>query len=111
MDTSALHQAGFDNAVASLGTSLTEEHAQLLSRYFKEAILSYDGDGAGIAAAQRAIPILEKAGLKVRVLRVTGAKDPDEFIKAYGRDAFARLLDKSENQVDYRLASCKANST
>ena len=103
MDTISLHQAGFDSAVASLGTALTEEHAQLLSRYFKQAIISYDGDGAGVAAAQRAIPILEKAGLKVRVLRVTGAKDPDEFIKKYGRDAFARLLDKSENQVDYRL--------
>ena len=103
MDTISLHQAGFDSAVASLGTALTEEHAQLLSRYFKQTIISYDGDGAGAAAAQRAIPILEKAGLKVRVLRVTGAKDPDEFIKRYGRDAFARLLDKSENQVDYRL--------
>ena len=108
MDTIALHQADFDNAVASLGTSLTEEHAQLLSRYFKEAVISYDGDKAGIAAAQRAIPLLEKAGLKVKVLRVTGAKDPDEFIKAYGRDAFARLLDKSENQVDYRLAQIQA---
>ena len=103
MDTISLHQAGFDSAVASLGTSLTEEHAQLLSRYFKEAVISYDGDGAGVAAAQRAIPLLEKAGLKVRVLQVTGAKDPDEFIKAYGREAFARLLDQSENQVDYRL--------
>ena len=104
MDTIALHQAGFDNAVASLGTALTEEHGQLLSRYFKEAVISYDGDEAGIKAAQRAIPILEKAGLKVKVLRVTGAKDPDEFIKAYGRDAFAKLIDQSENQVDYRLA-------
>ena len=104
MDTISLHQAGFDSAVASLGTALTEEHAQLLSRYFKEAVLAYDGDGAGISAAQRAIPLLEKAGLKVKVLRMSGAKDPDEFIKAYGRDAFARLLDKSENQVDYRLA-------
>ena len=103
MDTISLHQAGFDNAVASLGTALTEEHAQLLSRYFKEAILSYDGDGAGVAAAQRAIPLLEKAGLKVRVLHITGAKDPDEFIKTYGRDAFAKILDRSENQVDYRL--------
>ena len=108
MDTISLHQAGFDSAVASLGTSLTAEHAQLLSRYFPEAIISYDGDGAGIAAAQRAIPLLEKAGLKVRVLRVTGAKDPDEFIKAYGRDAFARLLDQSENQVDYRLDQLRA---
>jgi len=104
MDTIALHQAGFDSAVASLGTSLTEEHAQLLSRYFKEAILAYDSDKAGVAAAQRAIPLLEKAGLKVKVLRMTGAKDPDEFIKTFGRDAFGRLLDQSENQVDYRLA-------
>ena len=107
MDTIALHQGGFDNAVASLGTSLTAEHAQLLSRYFKEVVISYDGDGAGVAAAQRAIPLLEKAGLKVSVLKVTGAKDPDEFIKAYGRDAFARLLDQSENQVDYRLDQLK----
>lgn len=104
MDTISLHQAGFDSAVASLGTALTEEHSQLLSRYFKEAVIAYDGDGAGIKAAQRAIPILEKAGLKVKVLRVAGAKDPDEFIKAYGREAFAKLLDQSENQVDYRLA-------
>ena len=108
MDTISLHQAGFDSAVASLGTSLTAEHAQLLSRYFPEAIISYDGDGAGIAAAQRAIPLLEKAGLKVRVLRVSGAKDPDEFIKAYGPDAFLKLLDQSENQVDYRLDQLKA---
>ena len=104
MDTIALHQAGFDSAVASLGTSLTEEHAQLLSRYFKEAVISYDGDGAGVAAAQRAIPLLEKAGLKVRVLRMRGAKDPDELIKKYGPEAYGRLLDQSENQVDYRLA-------
>ena len=88
MDTIALHQGGFDSAVASLGTALTEEHGQLLSRYFKEAVIAYDGDGAGVAAAQRAIPILEKAGLKVKVLRMQGAK----------------LLDQSENQVDYRLA-------
>ena len=104
MDTISLHQAGFDSAVASLGTALTEEHGQLLARYFKEAVIAYDGDGAGVAAAQRAIPLLEKAGLKVRVLRMHGAKDPDEFIKAYGRDAFVKLLDQSENQVDYRLA-------
>ena len=104
MDTISLHQAGFDSAVASLGTALTEEHGQLLARYFKEAVIAYDGDGAGVAAAQRAIPLLEKAGLKVKVLRMQGAKDPDEFIKSYGREAFARLLDQSENQMDYRLA-------
>ena len=103
MDTIALHQAGFDSAVASLGTSLTEEHAQLLSRYFKDAVISYDGDGAGVAAAQRAIPLLEKAGLKVKVLRMQGAKDPDELIKKSGPEAYRRLLDQSENQVDYRL--------
>ena len=103
MDTISLHQAGFDSAVASQGTALTPEHAQLLSRYFPEAIIAYDGDGAGVSATQRAIPLLERAGMKVRVLRVTGAKDPDEFIKQFGRDAFLRLLDQSENQVDYRL--------
>ena len=107
MDTIALHQAGFDNAVASLGTALTEEHGQLLARHFQEAVIAYDGDGAGVKAAQRAIPILEKAGMKVKVLRMTGAKDPDEFIKAYGRGAFAKLLDQSENQVDYRLAQLR----
>lgn len=103
MDTIALHQAGFDCAVASLGTALTADHAQLLARYTKEAVIAYDGDGAGVAAAQRAIPLLEKAGLKVKVLRMRGAKDPDEFIKAYGRDAFAKLLDESENHIEYRL--------
>ena len=103
MDTISLHQAGFGNAVASLGTSLTAEHAQLLSRYFKEAVIAYDGDAAGVSAAQRAIPLLNRAGLSVKVLRMQGAKDPDEFIKARGRDAFAKLLDSSENEVDYRL--------
>ena len=103
MDTIALHQAGFDSAVASLGTSLTAEHAQLLARYFQHAVIAYDGDGAGVSAAQRAIPLLEKAGLSVRVLRMKGAKDPDEFIKKFGREAFGRLLDESENHIDYRL--------
>lgn len=103
MDTISLHQAGFDCAVASLGTALTPEHAQLLSRYTKEAIIAYDGDGAGVSAAQRAIPILEKTGMKVRVLRVKGAKDPDEFLKTYGPEAFAKLLDQSENHIEYRI--------
>lgn len=103
MDTISLHQGGFDYAVASLGTSLTEEHARLLAKYTKEVILSYDGDAAGVAAAQRAIGILSKVGLGVKVLKITGAKDPDEFIKKYGHNAFQRLLDGSENQIDYRL--------
>ena len=103
MDTISLHQAGFDCAVASLGTSLTAEHAQLLSKYTKEAVIAYDGDGAGVKAAQWAIPILEKTGIQVRVLQMRGAKDPDEFIKKFGREAFAKLLDQSENHIDYRL--------
>ena len=107
MDTIALHQAGFDCAVASLGTALTGEHALLISRYTKEAVIAYDGDGAGVAAAQRAIPLLEKAGLKVRVLQMRGAKDPDEFIKRYGREAFAKLLGESSNHVEYRLEQIK----
>ncbi len=111
MDTIALHQAGFDSAVASLGTSLTAEHAQLLARYFQDAVIAYDGDGAGVSAAQRAIPLLEKTGLKVRVLRMKGAKDPDEFIKKFGREAFAKLLDESENHVDYRLEQIRRKYT
>ena len=109
MDTISLHQAGFDCAVASLGTSLTQEHAHLLSRYTKEAVIAYDGDGAGVNAAQRAIPILEQTGIQVKVLQVRGAKDPDEFIKKYGPEAFARLLNESENHIAYRLGQIQQN--
>ena len=108
MDTIALHQGGFDCAVASLGTSLTEDHARLISRYTKEVILAYDGDAAGVNAAQRAIPILDKTGLHVRVLQMRGAKDPDEFIRKFGREAFQRLLDGSENQMEYRLEQLRS---
>ena len=103
MDTISLYQAGFDCAVASLGTALTADHAKLLSRFTKEVVICYDADTAGIQAANRAIPLLEKTGLKVRVLRVTGAKDPDEFIRKFGPDAFSRLLDQSESHVEYNL--------
>jgi len=103
IDVVSLHQAGFDSAVASLGTSLTPEQARLLSRYTNEVIIAYDNDGAGLKAAQRAIGILEQLDVKVRVLRMSGAKDPDEFIKLKGPDAFRNLLEASENQVDYRL--------
>ncbi|WP_294514326.1 DNA primase [uncultured Intestinimonas sp.] len=107
MDTLSLHQAGFDCAVASLGTALTADHAQLLSRYTKEVVIAYDGDGAGVSAAQRAIGLLEKTGMKVRVLRMKGAKDPDEFIGKYGPEAFAKLLDQSENHIEYRIDQVK----
>ena len=103
IDVVSLHQAGFDSAVASLGTSLTPEQARLLSRYTGEVIIAYDNDAAGQKAAQRAIGILEKLDLKVKVLRMSGAKDPDEFIQRKGADAFRNLLSESENQVDYRL--------
>ena len=104
MDTISLYQAGFDCAVASLGTSLTADHAKLLSRFTKEVVICYDSDQAGVQAAERAIPLLEKTGLKVRVLRVTGAKDPDEYIKTFGPEAFGRLLDRSENYMEYNLS-------
>ena len=107
MDTLSLHQAGFDCAVASLGTALTADHAQLLARYTKEVVIAYDGDGAGVSAAQRAIGLLEKTGMKVRVLRMKGAKDPDEFIGKYGPEAFAKLLDQSENHIEYRIDQVK----
>ena len=105
MDAIALHQYGFDCAVASLGTALTEEHAQLLAKYTREVVLTYDGDEAGQNATRRAIPMLERAGLQVKILRMQGAKDPDEFLKAYGPDRFRALLDRSENQAEYRLLS------
>ena len=103
IDVVSLHQAGFDSAVASLGTSLTSEQARLISRFTNEVIIAYDNDGAGQKAAQRAIGILEKLDLKVRVLQLSGAKDPDEYIQSRGAEAFRNLIDGSENQVEYRL--------
>ncbi|MGI5976270.1 MAG: DNA primase [Candidatus Limivicinus sp.] len=103
IDVVSLHQAGFDSAVASLGTSLTPEQARIISRYTNKVIIAYDNDTAGIKAAQRAIGILEKLDLNVNVLKLSGAKDPDEFIKLKGPDAFRNLLDSSENQIEYRL--------
>ena len=109
IDVVSLHQAGFDSAVASLGTSLTPEQARLIARYTKEVVIAYDNDGAGQKAAQRAIGLLEPLDLKVRVLQMNGAKDPDEFIKAKGRDAFANLLSGSENHIEYRLGRVAQN--
>ena len=105
MDAIALHQYGFDCAVASLGTALTEDGANLLSRYTDQVVLIYDGDAAGQNATQRAIPILEKAGLQVRVLQMRDAKDPDEFLKKFGADRFKLLLEESSNRVEYQLAA------
>lgn len=103
IDVVSLHQAGFDSAVASLGTSLTPEQARIISRYTNQVIIAYDSDSAGVKAAQRAIGILEKLDLKVKVLKMQDAKDPDEYIKLRGPDAFRNLIEASENQIDYRL--------
>jgi len=89
--------------VASLGTSLTEEHAVLLSRYTEQVVLIYDGDEAGQRATRRAIPMLEKAGIGVKVLQLRDAKDPDEYLKKFGADKFKNLLEESSNRVEYQL--------
>ncbi len=107
IDVVALHQYGFDNAVASLGTSLTEEQAALITRYADRVILIYDADNAGQNATKRAIPILEKAGLQVKVLQISDAKDPDEFLKKFGADRFRNLLQGSANRVEYQLSAIR----
>ena len=103
MDAITLYQYGFDCAVASLGTALTQEHAAMLAKYTDQVVLTYDSDAAGQDATRRAIPLLEKTGLKVRVLRMEGAKDPDEFLKKYGADRFKLLLEQSKNHIEYQL--------
>ncbi|MBE6959487.1 MAG: DNA primase [Ruminococcaceae bacterium] len=103
IDVVALHQYGFDNAVASLGTSLTDEQAALITRYAEQVILIYDGDKAGQNATKRAIPILEKAGLQVRVLQLPDDLDPDDYLKKYGADKLRLLLEGSSNRVEYQL--------
>ena len=105
MDAVALHQYGFDCAVASLGTSLTQEHAVLLSRYTEQVVLIYDGDEAGQNATRRAIPMLEAAGIQVKVLRMHDAKDPDEYLKKFGADKFKVLLEEASNRVEYQLGA------
>ena len=107
IDVVVLHQYGFDNAVASLGTSLTEEQATLLTRYTEQVVLIYDGDEAGQRATRRAIPMLEKAGIQVKVLQIKDAKDPDEFLKRFGADKFKVLLEGSANRVEYQMAAIR----
>ncbi len=103
MDVIAMHAAGFGNAVATLGTALTQEQARLIKRYTGKVIISYDNDSAGHAASDRASKILTEAGLEVRILRIRDAKDPDEYIKTFGEDAFRRLLSESETKFDFIL--------
>ena len=103
MDVIALHQAGFDNAVASLGTALTSGHANLLKRYTKEVYLTYDSDGAGVKAALRAIPILKEVGIVTKVINMRPYKDPDEFIKALGAEEYQKRIDEADNSFLFEI--------
>ncbi len=110
MDVIALHQAGFVNAIAGLGTALTTEQVHLISRYAKEVILAYDADQAGQKATSRAIEMLRSVGLQVKILSITGGKDPDEYIRSFGEQGavrFKQLIEKSGNDVEYRLQKIK----
>ena len=105
MDVVALHAAGFENAVASLGTALTDDHARIMAKYTQRVILAYDSDEAGQRAAHRAMSIFAKVGLDVRILQMDGAKDPDEYIKKFGADKFRQLLKKSSTGFNFKLES------
>lgn len=109
MDVIALHQAGFDNAVASLGTAFTSGHASLLKRYTKEVYLTFDSDGAGIKAALRAIPILKEVGLTAKVINMKPYKDPDEFIKALGAEEYQKRIDAAENSFMFEIRILEQN--
>lgn len=103
MDVIALHQAGFDNAVAALGTAFTHQHAALIKRYTENVLVTFDSDGAGVKAALRAIPILRNAGIAVRVINMRPYKDPDEFIKNLGNDEFEKRIQDAENAFIYEI--------
>ena len=107
MDVIALHQAGIQNAVAALGTAFTNDHARLLKRYASCVVIAFDSDDAGRLATLRCIDILSDADIKIKVLSQDKAKDPDEFIKAYGRDAFLRLAEDAPGYIEYKLAELK----
>ena len=109
MDVISMHQAGFTNAVASLGTALTSQHASLLKRYTDEVILTYDSDEAGVKAALRAIPLLKEAGVSTKVLSMLPYKDPDEFIKALGTEEFQKRIDEAKNSFLFEIDVLQRN--
>ncbi len=109
MDVISLHQAGFDNAVASLGTALTSGHANLLKRYTKEVYLTYDSDAAGTKATLRAIPILKEVGIVAKVINMRPYKDPDEFIKALGADEYRKRIEEAENSFLFEIRIMEQN--
>ncbi len=108
MDAIAMHAAGFESAVATLGTAITSEHARLIARYTKRVIINYDSDEAGQKAADKAMRLLDEVGLEVRVLKLTGAKDADEYIRLYGADAFRGLLEGSRTAFDFKMENVLA---
>ncbi len=108
MDVVSLQQAGFSNAVATLGTAITPDQARIMSRYASTVYISYDSDDAGQRAAKKAIDLLSQVGITVKVIRVENAKDPDEFVKKYGKGAFEKLLLKSNGHIDYTLSNIEA---
>lgn len=103
MDVIAMHAAGFTNAVATLGTAITSEQARMLSRYTKKVIISYDADEAGQKAAMRAVKLLSDVGLDVTILKVPGAKDPDEYINTFGADKFRQVIENSKTRFEYNM--------
>lgn len=103
MDVIALHAAGFENAVATLGTAITSEQARIFAKYTGQVVICYDSDNAGQTAANKAMRLLEGVGVDVRVLKLEGAKDPDEYIKKFGADGFRRVLDNSMAGFDFRM--------
>lgn len=107
MDVIAMNQAGFESAVATLGTSITSEHARLIHQYCEEAILCYDSDTAGQQASQRAINILSEAGVSAKIIKIQDAKDPDEYIKKFGAEKFRQLIESSEDANLFMLEKCK----
>ena len=109
MDVISMHQAGFNQAVASLGTALTSGQASLMKRYTDQVLITYDSDGAGVKAALRAIPILKEAGLTTKVINMKPYKDPDEFIKGLGAEAFQERIDKAQNSFMYEISAMEQN--
>ena len=105
MDVIALHSAGFENAVATLGTAITPDQARLMAKYTKKVVICYDSDAAGQAAAEKAIRLINETGTETSVLNVKGAKDPDEFIKKYGAPAFSKLIGESKSKFRFTLDS------
>lgn len=111
MDVIALHSAGFENAVATLGTAITPEQARIFSRYTKKVVISYDSDEAGQRAADKAFKLLQEVGVDVRILKMNGAKDPDEYIKKFGANSFKSIIEESKSKFEFECERVFAKYT